>query len=71
MKKKSGFETGVESIVKIVKREAKLNLVKDEMIAKRDFVICHNDYFKTIKVGDDLSDVPEMYWANLKTETVI
>lgn len=40
------------------------------MIAKKDFIICHNEYFKTIKAGDDLSDIPEMYLQNLKIEQV-
>lgn len=39
--------------------------------AKKDFVICQNDYFRQIKVGDDISDVPECYRQNLKTEGVI
>lgn len=41
------------------------------LVAKRDFVICHNDYCRAIKEGDDLSDVPEMYLENLKTEGVL
>lgn len=39
--------------------------------AKKDFVICQNDYYKEIKAGDDISDVPEVYHENLKTEQVI
>lgn len=42
-----------------------------KLIAKKDFKIVHNDYVLDIKQGDDLSDVPEMYLANLKTEQVI
>ena len=41
------------------------------LIAKKDFEIHHNDYHRTIKAGDDLSDVPEIYLQNLKTEEVI
>lgn len=41
------------------------------LIAKRDFVIKHNDYLRRIKAGDDLSDVPALYHANLKTEKVL
>lgn len=41
------------------------------MIAKRDFVLSHNDYKREIKAGEDVSDVPVMYHANLKTEKVI
>ena len=39
--------------------------------AKKDFVISFNDYHREIKEGDDLSDVPEMFIQNLKTENVI
>ena len=46
-------------------------LDKPELIAKKDFVINHNEYHRTIKVGDDLSDVPELYHQNLKTEGVL
>lgn len=42
-----------------------------KLIAKKDFEICHNDYYRKIKVGDDLSDVPKKYLENLKTEKVI
>lgn len=42
-----------------------------ELIAKKDFVIQHNDYTKKIKAGDDISDVPATYHENLKTEKVI
>lgn len=41
------------------------------LTAKRDFVISQNEYFRKIKTGDDLSDVPEMFLQNLKTEKVI
>lgn len=39
--------------------------------AKRDFVLSHNGYYKEIKAGDDVSDVPPAYHENLKTEKVI
>ncbi|BEV68537.1 hypothetical protein Bb109J_c1957 [Bdellovibrio bacteriovorus] len=42
-----------------------------KLVAVKPFIICHNDYFRLIKVGDDLSDVPEKYLQNLKTEKVI
>lgn len=42
-----------------------------EMTAKRDFIIVQNEYRADIKKGDDLSDVPEKYHQNLKTEGVI
>ena len=41
------------------------------MIAKKAFVICHNDYFRNICVGDDLSDVPEKFHENMRTELVL
>lgn len=41
------------------------------MIAKKNFEIHHNDYHCVIKEGDDLSQIPELYHANLKTEGVI
>ncbi len=39
--------------------------------AKKDFIILHNDFRADIKTGDDLSDIPEIYYQNLKTENVI
>jgi hypothetical protein len=44
---------------------------KEAMIAKRDFLIVQNDYRREIKTGDDISDVPERYHENLRTEKVI
>ena len=44
---------------------------KKPLIAKRDFTICWNDYLRKIKKGDDVSDVPQMFHQNLKTEKVI
>jgi len=41
------------------------------LIAKKDFTLHHNEYRRTIKVGDDLSDVPELYHPNLRTEGVL
>lgn len=41
------------------------------MIAKKAFKIVHNDYEKTINEGDDLSDVPAVYWPNLISEGVL
>jgi hypothetical protein len=52
------------------KMEAKPKPQSDR-IAQRDFVICHNDYFRQIKEGEDLSDVPALYLENLKTEGVL
>ena len=45
--------------------------LEGQMIAKKAFEIHQNDYHKVIKKGDDLSDVPKVYWPNLKTEGVI
>lgn len=42
-----------------------------ELIAKKDFVIRHNEYLKEIKVGDELKDVPSIYIENLFTEGVL
>lgn len=39
--------------------------------AKKDFIILHNDFRADIKAGDDLSDIPDLYFQNLKTEKVI
>lgn len=41
------------------------------LIAKKDFRIVHNEVDISIRVGDDLSEVPQMYLANLRTEGVI
>lgn len=41
------------------------------LIAKKEFKIVHNDYEREIKIGDDLSDVPELYLENLRTEGII
>lgn len=41
------------------------------LIAKKDFVISHNEYVKKIKAGDDISDVPVLYHENLRTEGVL
>ena len=39
--------------------------------AKKDFLMWHNDYFREIRKGDDLSDVPEKYIEQLKLENVL
>lgn len=41
------------------------------LIAKKDFSISHNEYVRHIKLGDDISDVPEQYHQNLRTEGVL
>jgi len=42
-----------------------------KLVAKKDFVISHNGYLKKIETGADISDVPSMYHANLKTEGIL
>lgn len=44
---------------------------KKEMIAKKDFRIIQNDYDRQIKAGENLSDIPEKYLANLSAEGVL
>ncbi len=45
---------------------------KKKLIAKRDFPLnCPPHLVRDIKKGDDLSDIPEIYINNLKTEGVI
>jgi len=39
--------------------------------AKKDFVIHHNDFHLEIKKGDNLKQVPDRFYQNLKTEKVI
>jgi hypothetical protein len=39
--------------------------------AKRAFLIVRNDFRSDIREGDDLSDIPDEYYDNLKTEGVI
>jgi len=66
-KKKSILEvdqSAIDSVVSEVYSHAKL-------IAKKDFVLSHNEFHLEIKVGDDLSQVPEMYHQNLKVEQVL
>ena len=45
--------------------------VPTRLIAQKNFTISHNEYVRHIKKGDDLSDVPEKYHANLRTEGVL
>lgn len=44
---------------------------KASLLAKKSFTICQNEYFREIKEGDDLSDIPETYLPNLLAEGVI
>lgn len=41
------------------------------LIAQKNFTIHQNGYVRHIKAGDDLSDVPETYHQNLRTEGVL
>ena len=52
-------------------KASKKSYKREVLIAKKDFTICHNDYFKKIKEGDDISEVPKMFHENLKTEKVL
>lgn len=49
----------------------KYSMEVERVIALKDFVICQNDYRLEIKKGDDLSNVPDKFIENLKTEKVI
>ena len=52
--------------------KAGVGVKKDSaQIAKKDFVIHHNEFHLVIKKGDDLKDVPKIYLPNLKTEGVL
>lgn len=42
-----------------------------KIVAKKDFKIVQNEYERNIVKGEDISDVPERYWQNLKTEGVL
>jgi len=42
-----------------------------EMIAKKYFKILQNEFEKEIFPGDDLSDIPERFLENLKTEGIL
>lgn len=53
------------------KKEAKNKPEKQVISAKKSFTICQNEFFREIKAGDDLSDIPEVYIENLKTEGVL
>ncbi len=44
---------------------------KAALVAKKDFEIHQNDYHLVIKAGDNISDVPEIYIPNLKSEGVL
>ena len=44
-----------------------------KLIAKRDFLICQNEFLFKIEKGDDIKElkIPEQFIQNLKTENVI
>ena len=44
---------------------------KEKLIAKKDFIIVHNEHSFEIKEGDSLDHIPEKFLVNLKTEGVI
>ena len=46
--------------------------VRTSMRAKKDFhIFCPPEHDIKIKEGDDLSDIPELFITNLKTEGVL
>lgn len=56
------------------KREADVEDAPDGvpwLTAKKDFVIKQNEYFRKIKAGDNLSDIPDRFLENLRTEGVL
>jgi hypothetical protein len=53
------------------KKQKKQEQEKAPILARKAFVIRHNEYERVIFPGEDLSDVPEIYLENLKTENVI
>ena len=57
-------------LMKPEKKEEKKKKSK-KLVAKKDFVIHHNDFHLDIKEGDELKDLPEKFVENLKTEKVI
>ena len=61
----------MEQSLKVKKPKKQLVPEASPLIAKRAFVICQNEYFREIKEGDDLSDIPVRYHPNLKTEGVL
>lgn len=44
---------------------------KGSIFAKKDFIIHQNEIHIEIKKGDDLSDIPDKFLENLKTEGVM
>jgi|14_taG_2_1085336.scaffolds.fasta_scaffold00647_15 hypothetical protein len=46
---------------------------KDNIVAKKDFLIVQNSERYDIKEGDDIIElkVPKKFYANLKTENII
>lgn len=62
-----------KKIVKPAKKEAdqEMQSVSDALIAKKAFVICHNEYMRKIEAGEEIGDVPEIFHQNLKTEGVL
>jgi len=48
-----------------------IDMTDRPMIAKKDFKIVQNDYERVIVKGEDIEDVPERYWDNLKSEGII
>lgn len=55
------------------KEKLKLNLNKEKVEAKKNFIIHHNEHHISIKKGEkiDLEKIPSIFIENLKTEKVI
>ena len=53
------------------RHETKKDKEKKILIAQRDFVIFQNDYERVIVKDEDISDIPERFHQNLKTEKII
>lgn len=66
-----GSSRGVKEMADPQAEMPKKAVKAEKLQAKKAFVICQNDYFRVIKAGDDLSNVPQAFMENLKTEGVI
>lgn len=73
-KKKRRIGINADELVEDVKGstgEFVESLKESRLVAKKDFEIHQNEYHREIKAGEDISDVPECYIPNLKTEGVL
>lgn len=71
-KEKAVLKKIIEPSVKAQGKMEKLGITRlAGKLAKRDFVIHQNEFHFEIKRGEDLSEIPERFYQNLKTEGVI